>query len=89
MSSLTSENTAPGLSKSHRIDDLAAASALAAVAATEKRKQNLVEEETDPRDPYHHTWSGVVAKTPQRGLRVFVVLASRVRWCGLVTRPAS
>ena len=23
------------------------------------------EEETDSRDPYHHPWSGVVAKTPR------------------------
>ena len=44
--------------------------ALAAVAATEKRRQIPAEEETDSRDPYHYLWSGVVAKTPQRGLRV-------------------
>ena len=38
--------------------------ALAAVSATEKRRQLPAEEETDSRDPYHYPWSGVVAKTP-------------------------
>ena len=33
-------------------------------SATEKRRQIPAEEETDSRDPYHHPWSGVVAKTP-------------------------
>ena len=56
--------------------------ALAAVSATEKRRQNPAEEETDSRDPYHHPRSGVVAKTPQRGLRVLGLLSSRVRGVG-------
>ena len=44
--------------------------ALAAVLAAEKRRQSPAEEETDSWDPYHYPWSGVVAKTPHRGLRV-------------------
>ena len=39
-------------------------------AATGKRRQIPAEEETGSSDPYHYPWSGVVAKTPRRGLRV-------------------
>ena len=39
-------------------------------SVTERRRQIPAEEETDSRDPHHHPWSGVVAKTPHGGLRV-------------------
>ena len=39
-------------------------------SATGKTRQIPAEEETGSWDPYHHPWSGVVAKTPRWGLRV-------------------
>ena len=36
--------------------------ALAAVSVSDRRRQIPVSEETDPRNPYHHPWSAVVAK---------------------------
>ena len=66
--------------------------ATAHFSAVERKRQIPAAEETDPRNPYHHPWSRVVAKTPQqqRGLRVLGVLGGfwPVSGCSGRNRPA-